>query len=239
MQCSLPDHQLLVHLGDRVAVHRTDGPAGAPGPLAAPGHDERRRGRARGLRTRRHSIRSDAALPGHRHPTLQRRRRRHRGHRRSQRHRQPRTKSAQPAGGWRGTAHERGAQSHPTLRRWAVGAAALLLAATLLTACSAARTGLGTTDESCYLALPTAAKAVGGHAHLAGVRKYSLAGMKSRGAPALRPAGQGCPQGKERLPRRVHGAIHAGLRREATRPAVGEAGRCRRHHARAPNSSGR
>ena len=53
----------------------------------------------------------------------------------------------------------------------------LVLAASLLTACSSARTDLGTTDESCYLALPTAAKAVGSHAHLAGVRKYSLSGL--------------------------------------------------------------
>ena len=40
--------------------------------------------------------------------------------------------------------------------------AGLVLVASLLASCSAARTGLGTSDESCYLALPTAAKAVGG-----------------------------------------------------------------------------
>lgn len=71
-----------------------------------------------------------------------------------------------------------GQGAHPTLRRWSTAAAGLLLAATLLTACSAARTGLGTTDDPCYLALPTAARAVGAHAHLDGVRKYSLDGMK-------------------------------------------------------------
>jgi hypothetical protein len=38
--------------------------------------------------------------------------------------------------------------------------------------------GLGTTDESCYLQLPTAAKAVGGHGHLAGVRKYNISNLK-------------------------------------------------------------
>ena len=65
----------------------------------------------------------------------------------------------------------------PTARRLGAALAVLVVAASLLTACSAARTGLGTTDESCYLALPTAAKAVGGHAHLAGVRKYTLAGL--------------------------------------------------------------
>ena len=63
-------------------------------------------------------------------------------------------------------------------------AAALVLAATLLVSCSAARTDLGTTDESCYLALPTAAKAVGGHGHLEGVRKYTLSGLRSM-APRL------------------------------------------------------
>ncbi len=55
--------------------------------------------------------------------------------------------------------------------------AGLVVAASLLAACSAARTGQGTTAESCYLALPTAAKAVGGHGHLAGVRKFTLSGL--------------------------------------------------------------
>jgi hypothetical protein len=38
--------------------------------------------------------------------------------------------------------------------------------------------GLGTTDETCYLQLPTAAKAVGGHGHLEGVRKYNVSSLK-------------------------------------------------------------
>ena len=42
----------------------------------------------------------------------------------------------------------------------------------------------GTTDDSCYLALPTAAKAVGGHGHLEGVRKYTLSNLHSM-APRL------------------------------------------------------
>jgi hypothetical protein len=58
-------------------------------------------------------------------------------------------------------------------------AATLVLLASLLSACSTARTDLGTTNESCYLALPTAAKAVGGHGHLEGVRKYTVSSLKS------------------------------------------------------------
>ncbi len=69
-------------------------------------------------------------------------------------------------------------------RRWGAGVAGLVVAASLLTACSAARTGQGTTAESCYLALPTAAKAVGGHGHLAGVRTFTLSGLHGR-APRL------------------------------------------------------
>ena len=65
-----------------------------------------------------------------------------------------------------------------TRRRVAALAATLVLLATLLSACSTARTDLGTTNESCYLALPTAAKAVGGHGHLEGVRKYTVSGLK-------------------------------------------------------------
>jgi len=63
------------------------------------------------------------------------------------------------------------------VRRWGAGVAGLVVAASLLTACSAARTGQGTTAESRYLALPTATKAVGGHGHLAGVRKFTLSGL--------------------------------------------------------------
>ena len=62
-------------------------------------------------------------------------------------------------------------------RRLGAGVAGLVVAASLLTACSAARTGQGTTGESCYLALPTASEAVGDHGHLAGVRKFTLSGL--------------------------------------------------------------
>ena len=64
------------------------------------------------------------------------------------------------------------------MRSRAAVLAGLVLVASLLASCSAARTGLGTSDESCYLALPTAAKAVGGHGHLEGVRKYTLGGLR-------------------------------------------------------------
>jgi hypothetical protein len=53
-----------------------------------------------------------------------------------------------------------------------------MLGASAFAGCSSARAGLGTTDESCYLALPTASKAVGGHGHFAGVRKYTVGGLK-------------------------------------------------------------
>ena len=65
-------------------------------------------------------------------------------------------------------------------RTWGASmAAALVLAATLLAACSTARSDFGTTDASCYLALPTASMAVGGHGHLEGVRKYTLSSLRS------------------------------------------------------------
>jgi len=70
------------------------------------------------------------------------------------------------------------------VHRLGASAAVLVVVASLLSACSAARNGLGTSDESCYLALPTAAKAVGSHAHLAGVRKFTLGGLHSM-APRL------------------------------------------------------
>lgn len=80
--------------------------------------------------------------------------------------------------------------------RVACAAAALGLAASLLAACSSARTDIGTTDESCYLALPTAAKAVGGHGHLDGVRKYSLSGMRSVAPRLYGHLAKDVPKGK-------------------------------------------
>jgi hypothetical protein len=66
-----------------------------------------------------------------------------------------------------------------TRTRVASLAAAIVLTGTLLAACSTARSDFGTTDASCYLALPTAAKAVGGHGHLEGVRKYTLSSLRT------------------------------------------------------------
>jgi hypothetical protein len=65
--------------------------------------------------------------------------------------------------------------------RTRVGAfvAGLVLAASLLASCSSARSDTGTTDDSCYLALPTAERAIGGHGHLEGVRKYTLSSLHS------------------------------------------------------------
>lgn len=65
------------------------------------------------------------------------------------------------------------------ITRVASMAAALVLAATLLASCSSARTDFGTNDASCYLELPTATQAVGGHGHLEGVRKYTLSGLRN------------------------------------------------------------
>ena len=68
--------------------------------------------------------------------------------------------------------------------RLRVVVAAAALAASVLTGCTSARSNQGTADESCYLALPTAQKAVGGKGHLAGVRKYSLSSLHGM-APRL------------------------------------------------------
>jgi hypothetical protein len=59
-------------------------------------------------------------------------------------------------------------------QRLAAVCGTLVLTTALLTACSGVRTSQGTSDESCYLELPTAAAAVHGHGHLAGIRKFTL-----------------------------------------------------------------
>jgi hypothetical protein len=69
-------------------------------------------------------------------------------------------------------------------RRLAGAAAGCLLFAGVLAGCSSARSSLGTSDSSCYLALPTATKAVGGHGRLLGVHLFTLTSLRHR-APRL------------------------------------------------------
>ncbi len=64
------------------------------------------------------------------------------------------------------------------LRRVGAAVAGLALAGSALVGCSAARTDVGTTDETCYIALPTAAHAVGPGAHFVGIRKYEMSSLK-------------------------------------------------------------
>jgi len=68
--------------------------------------------------------------------------------------------------------------------RWAAGTASGALAVAVLAGCTTARSSLGTSDSSCYLALPTATKAIGSHGHLLGVQKFSLSALRKK-APHL------------------------------------------------------
>jgi hypothetical protein len=81
-------------------------------------------------------------------------------------------------------------------RRWAVGAVGCALLADLLAGCTTARSSLGTSDSSCYLALTTATEAVRSQGHLLGVQRDSLSALRKQ-APHLladlatkRPASQ-------------------------------------------------
>jgi hypothetical protein len=69
-------------------------------------------------------------------------------------------------------------------RRNTTSVAACLLLGGLATACTTARSDLGTSTSSCYLALPTATKAVGGHGRLLGVQRFSLTSLHQQ-APSL------------------------------------------------------
>jgi hypothetical protein len=68
-------------------------------------------------------------------------------------------------------------------RRLGAGAA-VAMAMFLVAGCTSVRTDLGTSASSCYLALPTASRAVGPHSHLDGVHLYSAEALK-REAPRL------------------------------------------------------
>lgn len=72
------------------------------------------------------------------------------------------------------------------------GAAACALVVLLAVGCTSIRSNLGTSDSSCFLALPAATKAVGPHSRLLGARLFSLAELR-REAPKL--AAQVSPKG--------------------------------------------
>jgi hypothetical protein len=69
-------------------------------------------------------------------------------------------------------------------RRLAGVLAGCVLLASVLAGCTSARSGLGTSDSSCYLALPTATKAVENHGRLLGVHLFTLTALEHK-APHL------------------------------------------------------
>jgi hypothetical protein len=72
------------------------------------------------------------------------------------------------------------------LNRYRLGGAlaGCALVAGLSAGCTSARSNLGTSDSACYLALPTASKAVHSHGRLLGVHRYTLTAL-GRKAPRL------------------------------------------------------
>ena len=69
-------------------------------------------------------------------------------------------------------------------RRLAILAFSGVLLAATLTGCTSARSGLGTSASSCYLALPTANQAVHGDGHFLGVKLFTVGSLR-RTAPHL------------------------------------------------------
>jgi hypothetical protein len=72
------------------------------------------------------------------------------------------------------------------------------VAAVLLAGCGGFRSDLGTSDSSCYLALPAASKAVGGHGRLIGIHLTTLAAVRKRSSP-LATIFTGDPHAKQRI----------------------------------------
>jgi len=70
------------------------------------------------------------------------------------------------------------------MTRLASGLLAGVLIAGGLAGCTSVRSDLGTSDSSCYVALPAATRAVGPHARLIGVHLVTLAALH-RQTPAL------------------------------------------------------
>ena len=70
------------------------------------------------------------------------------------------------------------------LSRTAAAGVVAVVVAGLLAGCSGARSDLGTSESACYLAIPTASQALGGHGRLAGVHLFTGEGLR-RGIPQL------------------------------------------------------
>ena len=69
-------------------------------------------------------------------------------------------------------------------RRLGVVLAGTLLLTSALAGCTSSRSSLGTTDNSCYLALPIASHAVHGKGRLVGIQLYSESSLRKK-APNL------------------------------------------------------
>jgi hypothetical protein len=70
------------------------------------------------------------------------------------------------------------------MRRLGVVLAGTLLLTSVLAGCTSSRSSLGTTDSSCYLALPIASHAVHGKGRLVGIQLFSESSLRKR-APNL------------------------------------------------------
>ena len=77
-------------------------------------------------------------------------------------------------------------------RHGAVSFAACVMLAGIATGCTTARSDLGTSSSSCYLALPAATSAVRGHGRLLGVERFTLSSLRQQ---APRFYGQLDPKG--------------------------------------------
>jgi len=73
-----------------------------------------------------------------------------------------------------------------------------VLAAGALAGCTSVRSDLGTSDSSCYIALPVAARAVGPHGRLIGVHLVTLGALRRR-APEIFDALTGQPAADQRV----------------------------------------
>lgn len=98
-------------------------------------------------------------------------------------------------------------------------ALALVSGVSLLTACSAVRNELGTTNGSCFVALPTAKSALGDHGELVGVRLFTVTSLR-RSAPRLYEAAVSAPG--PRITRVCLVAFHGHFRAYDVRLPVGD-----------------
>ena len=112
-------------------------------------------------------------------------------------------------------------------RRLGVVLAGTLLLTSVLAGCTSSRSSLGTTDNSCYLALPIASHAVHGKGRLVGIQLYSESSLRKKAPNLSRDLSLSSKAQQKVCVAAYVGRVHQGQRQSTAGPTFGSTRRGR------------